>query len=793
MAQESTNGLSIDGIIARIYAEKADGWKMIEFKPDKSESRLDDYLDTKGMLCAVDNSKTMAVFEGRRTTLCGEISANDKFGPQLQITSCTQASGLELYLSSPQGCNISARIARAICEHFGDAALQVMTDAPARLTEVSGIGEKRAELYHKKICKKDPTTRDNAIELLSIGFSPSEAERLLDAYGKRAAEMVRKNPYQVFEKSNLEFSAVDAVARRGLGWAWNSAEFYEGLMVHALARALRNDKHAFLPMGELYSSALRELRGLSNRAKRSDQKSWEEQQRICMGEAVRSLAEKDVVVFVDQPNRPRGQRLTVYLKSQYLLERETAQMLWALHRAEASSAAPGTVAVPNAKLNEEQRQAVEQAMRCGVTVVTGGPGTGKTTVINTIARGLNDCDKTVMLCAPTGRAAKRMSEVTGREASTIHRLLGFNFEKNSFLKDENDPIEIDALIVDEMSMVDIALMHSLLRALKPGTKLILVGDPDQLPSVGPGNVLRDIIASGVLPVTHLTKVYRQGSGSGIAQNAQRINRGEEPVMRSYMSYRKDPQQSGEGEFFIERLNNPETDERFISDLIRKFIPEDLGIDSLRDIQVLSPRKKGNMGVAGLNALLQQKLNPPAGDKREYQRSENSPLFRLGDKVMHTHNNYRLEWSMDGKRGRGVFNGDIGYVTGIYANRRSADAEDDGAGDSDDFVLEVTFEDDRVANYTVEDVEDLELAYCVTVHKSQGGEFPAVVLALAGISEVQQTRELLYTAVTRARRQIVVLGETEVVAKMVSNENKEERNSTLADRLREEASGANQSV
>ena len=405
------------------------------------------------------------------------------------------------------------------------------------------------------------------------------------------------------------------------------------------------------------------------------------------------------------------------------------------------------------RLCAEQREAVEAVEREGVLVITGGPGTGKTTTLKCILRLLDEMGG-VELCAPTGRAAKRMSEATGRNARTIHRLLEYAGEDGRFLRDEHNPLDCAAVVVDEMSMVDIFLFRALLRALAPGTRLVMVGDKDQLPSVGAGNVLGDILKSGAVPSVTLTEVFRQAASSMIVRNAHRINRGEYPEIRTR-----------DTDFFLERKESMRAAVDSVVRLVTARLPRYLGVDPLRGIQVMAPMKRTDAGVYALNAVLQQALNPPEIGKRELRRGET--VFRLGDKVMQVKNDYDLEWSRGTEHGVGVFNGDIGYIA-------DADAREE--------MVVVEFDDGRVATYGLAELEELELAYCMSVHKSQGSEFDCVVLPLVSGPRLLMTRNLLYTAVTRARRMVVVVGREQCMRAMVDNNYIDRRFSALDERL-----------
>ncbi|MDD3840298.1 MAG: AAA family ATPase, partial [Clostridia bacterium] len=419
------------------------------------------------------------------------------------------------------------------------------------------------------------------------------------------------------------------------------------------------------------------------------------------------------------------------------------------------------------KLAQHQRQAVKEAMTNGVLVITGGPGTGKTTIINAIIRMLKRQGVTISLAAPTGRAAKRMTETTGQEAKTIHRLLEYGPSEDEqidvFSKDELNPLDTDVVIVDEVSMVDILLMNSLLKAIAPGTRLILVGDVDQLPSVGPGNVLRDIINSGIIKTVRLQEIFRQAEESMIIVNAHRINQGLMPYVNI-----------GEKDFYLDRKASPGDILDTVIDLCSLRLPKYFKLHPLKDIQVLSPMKKGTTGVRNLNIQLQKVLNPPSRDKNEYIEGEN--IYRVGDKVMQIKNNYQMKWEKINwvdrrdREGLGIFNGDVGYITDINKQDRT---------------LKVVLDDDKLVSYEFSQLDELELAYAVSVHKSQGSEFPAVIIPLCWGPPMLMTRNLLYTAVTRARDLVVVVGREAIMGKMIANNHIAKRFSALDRRLKEE--------
>ena len=459
--------------------------------------------------------------------------------------------------------------------------------------------------------------------------------------------------------------------------------------------------------------------------------------------------------------------MRVYLPGFYAAEKEVAQrlveLMAALGRTDAGNAAAQVDAFERrhqVRFGAQQREAILSALSHGVLVITGGPGTGKTTIINCILSLLGSTE-TVILGAPTGRAAKRMTEATGQEAKTIHRMLEYagDEESGGFARNQEKPLEADCVIVDEMSMVDLMLMRSLLRAIEPGTRLILVGDADQLPSVGAGNVLGDILESGVVPQVRLTEIFRQNETSRIVLNAHRINHGEMPVLNEKGA-----------DFFFERQDTMPGAAASVVGLVSRRLPGFLKLadadEAMRQIQVLAPSRKGECGVQLLNVRLQAALNPPAEGKEQIEHGDN--IFRLGDKVIQTKNDYQIAWRRNGEDGQGVFNGDVGYITDV---------------DPDEKTLTVRFDEEKDVDYEAADLDNLELAYCLSVHKSQGSEFPAVVIPVAGGPAMLLTRNLFYTALTRARSLVVLVGREEVIRQMVENDYILRRYTTLCERLR----------
>jgi len=561
-------------------------------------------------------------------------------------------------------------------------------------------------------------------------------------YGADAQRKIRENPYRLIDDiEGVGFLTADRIAL-SLGIPMDSEFRLRAGLKYVLQEAAVGEGHTFLPREMLLDKAARALRVNLE---------------MLMHQLDALLFAREIIAMDVQ-----GQD-ALMLSPYFYAEKEIARYLRLLMGAAQTASAPviehqirDFEKDHRIHFSENQRKAVSEAVKRGLLVITGGPGTGKTTIINCI---LSLLGKDVLLAAPTGRAAKRMSEATGHEAKTLHRLLEFAGEEGQFQRDEQNPLDCTCVIVDEMSMVDVFLMRSLLRALKPGTRLILVGDADQLPSVGAGNVLGDILASGVVPSVRLTDIFRQSEESLIVLNAHRINHGEPPILN-----RRD------SDFFFERKPFAENAAESIVGLCARRLPAFLHTDDpARDIQVLSPIKKSGAGVYTLNEMLQAALNPPAPQKPEITYA--STVFRLGDKVMHIKNNYQLAWKGDhGEEGEGVFNGDVGFVTQV---------------DTQDRILTVRYDDERTVEYDYQQLEELELAYCLSVHKSQGSEFPCVVMPVLGGPPRLLTRNLFYTALTRARKLVVLVGKEECIAEMVRNNHIAARYTTLCQRLQEE--------
>ena len=681
---------------------------------------------------------------GERAAFEGELVEHREYGRQIRVSWVESIrpeslDGIEKYLASGMIRGVGPATARLIVESFGPRTLDVLESEPQRLTEVPGIGEKRAAMIAASFLEHNQM-RGAMMFLQKYGLTPAMAARVYRAYGERTESVARENPYRLADEvEGVGFKTADRMAL-AMGFSLSSEFRLQSGLRYALNEAANASGHMYLPLTILVERA-RQMLGADE---------------DLIDNALRALILSGGLEAEDIDGET-----AVYLPWYHEAETDAAFRLTRLLRSFEGGGEAGLAERAVAEVEEEeamrlcaeQREAVEAVEREGVLIITGGPGTGKTTTLKCILRLLDELGG-AELCAPTGRAAKRMSEATGRPARTIHRLLEYAGEEGRFLRNEQEPLDCAAVVVDEMSMVDIFLFRALLRALRPGTRLVMVGDKDQLPSVGAGNVLKDMLESGAVPSVTLTEVFRQAASSMIVRNAHRINRGEYPEVRTR-----------DTDFFLERKESMRAAVDSVVQLVTTRLPRYLGVDPLRGIQVMAPMKRMDAGVYALNAVLQQAINPPAPGKRELRRGET--VFREGDKVMQVKNNYDMGWTRGMEHGLGVFNGDIGYIA---------------AADPHNEELTVAFDDGREALYALADLEELELAYCMSVHKSQGSEFDCVVLPLVSGPRLLMTRNLLYTAVTRARRLVVVVGREACMRAMVDNNYIDRRFSALDRRL-----------
>lgn len=693
--------------------------------------------------------------EGELFEASGHYTEHATYGRQFQIEGLKlkepeDVLAIERYLGSGAIKGIGVSLAARIVRKFKEDTFRIMEEEPERLAEVKGISERKArEISEQMEEKKD--LRKAMIFLQQYGISTALGVKIYSQYGQNIYQIIKENPYQMADDiSGIGFRIADEIASR-VGIHTDSDYRIRCGILYCLQQAMQ-EGHVYLPKEILIRRAV-ELLEVSPEA---------------VDKHILDLAVDRKLIAKEQE-----EQVKVYGAQAYYLELNTARMLHdlnisceiskeaVLHRVEQIEKNTET------SLDEMQREAVVKAAETGLMVLTGGPGTGKTTTINTMIAYFESEGLEVELAAPTGRAAKRMTEATGKEARTIHRLLEIapgaeaREGKGTFGRNQENPLETDVVIIDEMSMVDIYLMHSLLLAIVPGTRLILVGDVNQLPSVGPGSVLKDIIESERFQVVRLTKIFRQATESDIVMNAHKINRGEHMVLDNKSR-----------DFFFLKREDANVIISVVLTLIQKKLPKYVGA-SWEEIQVLTPMRKGLVGVERLNTILQHYLNPPDPSKQE--KEHGSVKFREGDKVMQIKNNYQIEWDVRGRygipvdKGQGIFNGDMGIIREINSFAQQ---------------LTVEFDDHRFVEYPFSLLEELELAYAVTVHKAQGSEYPAVVIPLLPGPQMLMNRNLLYTAVTRAKSCVTLVGREDVFNQMIDNTFEQKRYTTLKERIRE---------
>lgn len=689
-----------------------------------------------------------------------------------QIKMPEDVLGIERYLASGIVKGIGEVLAKRIVKKFKADTLRIIEYEPERLAEISGISERKARSIAASYAEKKEF-QDVVIFLSEYGISVNMAIKIYREYGDRVYEILRGNPYKIAEDIvGIGFKAADEIARR-MGIANDSVYRLRSAIIYVLNMAVR-EGHMYLPKNMLVEKACSLLYDEPERDIYDTDRSTISEQ---MEEQIMELAIESKIIL-----KTIDEETVVYSHMNYYLELGIARMLtdlqlrYEMPESELEAAVADIEKEEGIILDEVQREAVKSSITAGVAVITGGPGTGKTTIIDAIIKYYSKQGMEIRLCAPTGRAAKRMTESTGYPAQTIHRLLEFSGMpdestgeggKLHFQRNSSNPLSCDAIIVDEMSMVDCFIFNSLLQAVTYGTRLILVGDVNQLPSVGAGNVLKDIINSSCFPVTVLNKIYRQEEGSDIVYNAHRINKGEHIEINNKSS-----------DFFFIPRNNAASIIDELNVLLSDNLPKYLGINP-SEIQVLAPMRKYETGVENLNVRLQNLLNPPARSKKEFHK--NDITFRVGDKVMQIKNNYKLEWKLyadndDSKasgyildEGIGVFNGDMGTITDI--------------NDFDE-ELSVLFDDGRKVVYGYDGVDELEHAFAVTIHKAQGSEYPAVVIPILTGTRKLMNRNLLYTAITRARRMVVIVGNIGLINQMIDNTEEQKRYTSLDIRLQE---------
>ncbi len=694
-----------------------------------------------------------AITEGENIEATGDYTNHPTYGTQFKVVSFEEKApedeeAIERYLGSGAIKGIGLAMAARIVRRFKEDTFRIIEEEPERLAEIKGISERKAMEIASQVNEKRDL-RQAMIFLQQFGITMNLAVKIYNRYGQEVYGILKENPYRLADDiEGVGFRTADDIAAKA-GIRTDSDFRVRSGILYTLLQA-SGEGHTYLPKEELTAKTV-ELLGVDAPVIEKNYMDLAMERKIVM--------------------KQTAERTEIYASSFYYMEANTATMLRQLNisydvaDAEIEHRIHKIEKQTGMQLDEHQVSAVKEAVRNGLLVITGGPGTGKTTTINTIIRYFEMEGMDIFLAAPTGRAAKRMSETTGFQARTIHRMLELNggvegsagFERN-----ESNPLETDVVIIDEMSMVDITLMNSLLKAVAAGTRLILVGDINQLPSVGPGSVLKDIIESGACNVVMLTKIFRQASTSDIIVNAHKINRGEEVSLDNKSM-----------DFFFLKRYEADIIINVVLQLVKQKLPKFVDATPY-DIQVLTPMRKGLLGVERLNAILQQYLNPPDRSKREKEHGD--MIFREGDKVMQTKNNYQLEWEISTKfgltvdKGMGIFNGDMGIIKEI-----------------NDFAetMTVEFDEGRKVEYSFKLLDELELAYAITIHKSQGSEYPAVVIPLLSGPSMLMNRNLLYTAVTRARKCVTLVGNEKTFSQMIHNISQQKRYSGLCERLKEQ--------
>lgn len=726
-----------------IFQNKENGYAVVSLEYEGEE------------LICVGNFRSVEA--GETLELKGSFVEHPVYGHQLKVESCQVVMpedevSMQHYLGSGAIKGIGEALAAKIVRKFGKETFRIIEEEPERLAEIKGISERKArEIALQMIEKKD--MREAFVFLQKYGISNTLAVKIYNKYGMELYGIMKENPYRLAEDiDGVGFKIADEIASR-IGIHTDSDYRIRSGILYTLLQASA-EGHMYLPT-EILKARTEEILGVDAE--------------LITPHLSNLAMDKKIVIKVKE----KEQR--VYALSSYYAELNCARMLHDLNVSMEEELLPSEEEKVRTllkvmeqeqglALDELQKQAVLQSVKSGLMILSGGPGTGKTTTINTIIRYFEGEGMDILLAAPTGRAAKRMTETTGYEARTIHRLLEINGaveegKRAQFERNEENPLEADVVIIDEMSMVDIYLFKALLEAVSVGTRLIMVGDMDQLPSVGPGQVLQDLIESSAFPVIILKRIFRQAGESDIIVNAHKINKGEAIELNN----------KSRDFFFLER-GNVNVIYKHMIQLIREKLPSYVEAASY-DIQVLTPMRKGNLGAAALNSILQKYLNPPSEQKKEYVSGER--FFREGDKVMQIKNNYQIPWEIVSRygipidKGMGVFNGDMGIVREIDHTAQ---------------LLTVEYDEHKRIEYPFSSLDEIELAYAVTIHKSQGSEYPAVILPLLSGPRMLFNRNLLYTAVTRARKCVTILGSRQTVQEMIKNEKQHKRYTSLCDRI-----------
>ncbi|MDO4852350.1 MAG: ATP-dependent RecD-like DNA helicase [Clostridia bacterium] len=725
--------MELTGVVQNIiYRNASNGYTVLSVMPDQG----------KMPITAVGKMPLLDV--GDSVSLDGAYTFNARFGQQFAVNSYSRVapsteSSIIAYLSSGAVRGVGPSLAKAIVAQFGLDTLQVLEHTPDAILEVPGIGVKKAAMILGSY-RENTQMRNVLLALEPYGVTVNQANRMVQIYGDLCLAKIQENPYQLIDDiDGIGFLTADRIAQNVAGFETDSLARLQAGIRYALERAKEERGDMFLARKALLAEAQRLLGADPNML--DEALDW----MIGGGDLIsQSVGETDAIFL------PYLAKMEDYIAKRLLRLREApAYQTWDLASIEDEL---------HLELSDQQRDAVLSALNAGLLIITGGPGTGKTTIIRFIAHAFSEAGYSLSLAAPTGRAAKCMSEATGFDASTIHRLLEY-IPGEGFIRNLENPLLCDMLIVDEMSMVDAPLMYALLKATTAGTRLILVGDSDQLPPVGCGSVLLDALRSNLIPTCKLTEIFRQAQQSRIVRNAHLVNHGRMPILA--------PDHS---DFLFEEISAPDRIVRRLTELVKDQRDRLQTDEPLMDVQVLVPMKTGPLGVVALNQHLQAVLNPPAHTKQEHSYGET--LFREGYKIMQIKNDYKIEWRKREKNGSyteglGVFNGDLGTLVALDNDLRTGT---------------VAFDDGRICTYEYTKFDELDLAYCITIHKSQGSEFKTVLLPLAGGPPMLLTRNLLYTAITRAKKLVYCIGRSDTISRMVYNAQKNERNTSLAVRL-----------
>ncbi len=690
------------------------------------------------------------ISEGESVSLTGCWTTHPDYGEQFHVNYYetvlpTDEQSVLKYLSSGVIPGIREATAKKLVERFGAEVLRILLEDPERIAEIKGISKEKAKKAGEAY-RELQSMQSIVMFLQKYNVNANIAVKVYNVLGANAVKAIEENPYILADRiDGVSFKVSDTIAFN-MGLPRNSVVRIRTGIKYILQHAAYTTGHTYLPKVVLTEHAAYTLQVEEHEVE---------------GAVAELISRREL--FLDNVDNTDVYYLYSFYEAEYYIARRLASMSvheqkFTMQPEKCEKEIDALEEKNGISLADEQRGAVMTALSSGCMVLTGGPGTGKTTTVNTIIELFESLKLSVALAAPTGRAAKRMSQVTGREAKTIHRLLGTQMGKGGahlFTHNEEHPLSADVIILDEVSMIDINLMSSFLKAVKYGARLILSGDSDQLPPVGPGNVLRDVIDSGAIPVIRLNKIFRQAEESMIIVNAHKINRGELPELSVRNS-----------DFFFLRRNNPDSAALTVVELFKKRLPASYGVNPLSDIQVLSPMKKGTAGTINLNRLLQMHINPPDTDKAQHEYG--NTIFRVGDKVMQIRNNYDISYSRKNHEdGMGIYNGDMGIIDSIS---------------EEDKCMTVIFDEDKYVEYPFTNLDELDLAYAITVHKSQGSEFPMVIMPVCSYAPMLMSRNLFYTAVTRARNMVILVGNEKNISAMTQNNSYEQRFTGLNQKL-----------